>query len=109
MGASGKELGNLRGSLGQGLSEVKSLVDAGIQRWEADESQALERISAMRDTLRDQLQAAGAQVKGEGLWNKITGKQAGLKLKREEWDMFSSKVESIISGLESILAKKRGG
>ena len=111
VGASGRELGDLRGSLGQGLSEVKSLVDSGIQRWEAEQSQVLERVSAMRDTLRDQLRAAGEQVKGgEGtLWRKITGKQGGLKLNREEWDSFSAKVESIISGLESILAKKRGG
>ena len=69
----------------------------------------VERLSAIRDSLRDQFQSVTEQVQGQGnLWDKITGKKEGtLKLSKDDWERLSAKIEGIISGLESVLARKR--
>jgi hypothetical protein len=36
-------------------------------------------------------------------------KDPGLKLSRDDWDKLAGKIEGIISGLESVLAKKLAG
>lgn len=102
------DVGQVEGTLTGKLVELQSLLDSGIQRWEADQSHMLERLSTIRDSLRDQLRMVGdnvSRVEG-GLLGKITGKRGGgVKLSREEWEQMSERIEGVISGLESILAK----
>jgi chromosome segregation ATPase len=110
VGQAGRGVGDLRDSLSARLGDLHALVEAGIQRWEEDQSQMLERLSAIRDGLRDQLRDVGERAESiePSLWGKITGKKEdALKLSREEWDRLSAKIEGIISGLESILARRQ--
>jgi DNA repair exonuclease SbcCD ATPase subunit len=111
LGASGTAVGALHEALVQGHGELQALVRGGIQRWENDQSHMLERLGAIRDTLRDQLRSLGDRVEVAqhgGLLAKLTGRREGsVKLSRDEWDHVSTKLEGIISGLESILAKKQ--
>jgi hypothetical protein len=110
VGEAGRGLGTLRDTLDTSHSELRSLLNAGIRRWEEDQSQMLERLTAIRDTLRDQLQRIGEQAagQGKGLWGKLTGRgEGGLRLTREESDQLAGKIEGIVSGLDAILARKR--
>jgi len=110
VGQAGRGVGDLRDVLSTRLLDLQSLVEGGIQRWEADQSQMLERLSAIRDTLRDQLRDVGERAESlqPSLWGKLTGKkEESLKLSREEWDRLSAKIEGIISGLETILARRQ--
>jgi hypothetical protein len=110
IGQAGRGVGDLREVLSARVGDLHALVEAGIQRWEADQSQMLDRLSAIRDTLRDQLRDVGERAESlqPSLWGKLTGrKDESLKLSREEWDRLSAKIEGIISGLESILARRQ--
>lgn len=109
IGQTGHSVNELRDSLSHRLGDLRDLVEAGIARWEGDQSQMLERLSAIRDTLRDKLRDVTSQVEAaqSTFIGKIMGKDPGLKLKRDEWEQLSGKIEGIISGLESILAKKQ--
>lgn len=110
VGQAGRGVGDLRDVFSARVGDLQSLVEAGIERWEADQSQMLERLSAIRDTLRDQLRDVGERAESlqPSLWGKLTGKKdESLKLSREEWDRLSAKIEGIISGLESILARRQ--
>jgi hypothetical protein len=102
------DVGQVEGALTGKLAELQTLLSSGIERWEADQSHTRERLSTIRDSLRDQLRTVGdhvAIVQG-GILGKITGKKGGgLKLSRDDWEQMSAKIEGIISGLESILAK----
>jgi len=104
-----EEFGSVGGTVTGGFGELRSLLENGISRWEEDQSQMVERLSAIRDSLRDQFQHVAEHVQGEGsLWDKIKGKKEGtLKLSRDDWERLSAKIEGIISGLESVLARKR--
>jgi chromosome segregation ATPase len=103
------ELGTMGGSVSGGLGDLRALLESGIARWEEDQSQMVERLSAIRDSLRDQFQAVAEHVQGQGnIWDKIKGKKEGtLKLSKDDWERLSAKIEGIISGLESVLARKR--
>jgi DNA repair exonuclease SbcCD ATPase subunit len=108
----GDGFGGLKEGLARQLFELESLVEGGIHRWESDQSQMLERLGAIRDTLRDQFRdvAQGATSPEASLWGKLTGrKEGGLKLSKDDWERLSSKVEGVISGLESVLARKKEG
>ena len=64
----------------------------------------------LRDTLRDQLGALTQQVDGakSSFWGKVTGKKdAGLKLRGEDFEALSSRLEGIIGSLESVIAQKK--
>lgn len=111
VGEAGSRVAELKGFFSGGLGELKGLLDAGIQRWESDQSQTLERLSAIRDSLRDQLRAVGDRVAAAqgGLLRRLSGKaDGGVKLTKDDWDRVSTKLEGIISGLESVLARKQG-
>ena len=92
------------------LAELKGLLESGIERWEADQAQSWERLSAIRDTLRDQLRMAGEHVKTrDTLLGRMIGRREGtLKLSPGEWDQLAAKIEGVISGIEAILSKKKG-
>lgn len=107
--ATGNNLGGLKDGVAQGLGELEALLRSGIQRWEEDQSHLLERLSAIRDTLRDQLRVVGERVEDSGgLLGKLTGRRdGGVRLSRDDWDHVSTKLEGIISGLESILSRKQ--
>ncbi|MBN1443817.1 MAG: hypothetical protein JXA90_13990 [Planctomycetes bacterium] len=101
-----------RDALAARLDELQHVLRDGIDRWESDQSTMHERLSSLRDTLRDQLQGMGQQVAGAqaSFWGKITGKkEPGLKLSAQDFDDLSSKLEGIIGGLEAIIARKKGG
>ena len=106
----GGRLGSLEGVFSQQITELSSLLQAGISKWETDQTYTLERLSVMRDALRDQLRTVGQQVavaKG-GLLGKLTRRKEGsLKLSRDEWDQMASKMEGIVAGLEGVLSKKK--
>ena len=102
------DFGQVEVTLTGKLAELQTLLNSGIQRWEADQSHMLERLSTIRDSLRDQLRTVGDHVATPqgGILGKITGKKGGgVKLSKDEWVQMSTKIEGIISGLESILAK----
>jgi DNA repair exonuclease SbcCD ATPase subunit len=103
------QVGRLGGSVTGDLGDMRSLLESGISRWEADQSQMVERLSAIKDSLRDQFKAVADHVQGQGtLWDKLTGKKEGtLRLSKDDWDRLSTKIEGIISGLESVLARRR--
>ena len=99
----------LEGALGSRLSELDGVLRDGISRWESDQSQTFERMTSLRDVLRDQLSEFSRQVdEAQGsIWGKLTGKkEPGLKLSATEFDAVSEKLEGIISGLERLIAKR---
>ena len=57
----GGRLGSLEGELSQQITELSSLLQAGISKWETDQSYTLEQLSVMRDVLRDQLRTVGQE------------------------------------------------
>ena len=101
---------DMRQSLGSQLEELQGVLEGGIERWESDQSATLERLSAIRDTLRDQLRDVSDQAERaqKSFVGKLMGKKkdADIKMTREAWDTMSTKIESIVTGLESILAKR---
>jgi chromosome segregation ATPase len=100
----------LKTSLVSGIDGLRSMVEGGIERWESDQSHMLDRLSAIRDTVRDQLRQVSEHVdeNERSIWGKITGRKEGaLRLTKDEWDHLAAKLEGIVSGLESILAKRR--
>lgn len=91
------------------LDELAVVLQEVISRWESDQSATSERLSQLRDSLRDQLGTIRLQVEGDqkGFWNKLRGnKDPGLKLSAEDSDALSGKLEGIISGLEMVISKK---
>jgi len=107
----GDGVGEVRQLFAAKLDELQGELKGGIDRWESDQSAMHERLSNLRDTLRDQLGTFNEQVQAaEGsLWGKITGKkEAGLKLNAEEFDHLSGKLEGIITGLEKVIARRAG-
>jgi chromosome segregation ATPase len=99
----------IRSTLGGRLDELELALKDVVSRWESDQSAMAERLSRLRDSLRDQLHDFNLQVEGEqkGLWNKLRGnKDPGLKLSAEEFDSLSGRLEGIISGLETVISKK---
>lgn len=109
VGESDRDVLHLKDTVTERLGELKRLVHEGIERWEEDQSNTTERLSGLRDTLRDQLNEVSVQFKKtqKSLLGKVMRKEPGLKLSRGEWDQLSGKIEDIVSGLEGILAKKR--
>ena len=101
--------GEVREALGRQLVELRTALHDGISRWESDQSQMHERLTSLRDTLRDQLGRLDDEVsKGKAsLWGKLTKKEKGLKLSPEDFDDLSGKLEGIVSGLESIIARRK--
>jgi len=111
VGETGQGVGKLGESISSSLSELKSLLDAGLQRWETDQSMTLERLQAVRDTLRDQFTEVDCRVKdaSKTLWGKLSGKgKGGLRLTQEEWDQVAAKLEAVLSCIDAVLAKRKG-
>lgn len=98
-----------REALGGRLDELQRVLEAGIERWDSDQSRVLERLTTFRDSLRDQVLALGQQMSTaqKGLWGKITKKDPALKLSANDIDDLSGKLEGIISGLEAVIARKQ--
>ena len=102
--------GDFREAFGRRLDELQGILREGIDRWESDQSQTKERLCVLRDTLRDQLGALTQQVAGakSSFWGKVTGKKdAGLKLRGEDFEALSGRLEGIIGSLESVIAQKK--
>ena len=109
LGRNSEGVAEIRSTLGGRLDELELALKDVVSRWESDQSAMGERLSRLRDSLRDQLNDFNFQVEGEqkGLWNKLRGnKDPGLKLSAEEFDNLSGKLEGIISGLETVISKK---
>ena len=109
LGRNSEGVAEIRSTLGGRLDELELALKDVVSRWESDQSAMAERLSRLRDSLRDQLNDFNFQVEGEqkGLWNKLRGnKDPGLKLSAEEFDNLSGKLEGIISGLETVISKK---
>jgi len=102
---------SIANELGGRLDQLQGVLDGGIKRWESDQSYTLERLSAIRDSLRDELQQVSAHVqKAQGsLLGRVMGRRdpGGVKLRQDEWEQLSGKIEGIVSGLESILSRRR--
>lgn len=100
----------IRGTLASRLDELEGVLRQVLHNWNSDQSEMAERLSVLRDSLRDQLNNFEQQVEGEqkGLWNKLRGnKEPGLKLSGEEYGSLSGKLEGIITGLETVISKKK--
>jgi len=109
LGRNSEGVAEIRSTLGGRLDELELALKDVVSRWESDQSAMAERLSRLRDSLRDQLHDFNLQVEGEqkGLWNKLRGnKDPGLKLSAEEFDSLSGRLEGIISGLETVISKK---
>ena len=101
---------DIRTGLGSRLDELEGVLRQVLDNWKSDQSEMAERLSALRDSLRDQLKAFHQQVEGEqkGIWNKLRGnKDPGLRLSGEEFGSLSGKLEGIITGLETVIARKK--
>lgn len=110
IGESHRDLSGLESAVADRLADLRSLLDLGIQRWEEDQSQMLERLGAIRDTLRDEFRKVSEQVteQSKSLWGRLTGRgEGGLRLSREDWEQLAGKIEGIISGLETVLSRRR--
>ena len=101
---------DIRTGLGSRLDELEGVLRQVLDNWKSDQSEMAERLSALRDSLRDQLKDFHQQVEGEqkGIWNKLRGnKDPGLRLSGEEFGSLSGKLEGIITGLETVIARKK--
>ena len=97
-------------TLGSRLDELEGVLRQVLGNWDSDQSAMAERLSTLRDSLRDQLKDFHQQVEGEqkGIWNKLRGnKEPGLRLSGEEFGSLSGKLEGIITGLETVISKKK--
>ncbi|MEM7231338.1 MAG: hypothetical protein AAF517_04150 [Planctomycetota bacterium] len=102
--------GEVKSALSSRLGDLQSVLQDGITRWERDQSEMQERLTGLRDSLRDQLSGLSDQVATDkgSLWDKISGKkEAGVKLSGEAFDDLSTKLEGIIGGLEKVISKKK--
>ena len=100
----------IRVTLGSRLDELEGVLREVLGNWDSDQSEMAERLSTLRDSLRDQLKDFHQQVEGEqtGIWNKLRGnKEPGLRLSGEEFGSLSGKLEGIITGLETVISKKK--
>jgi uncharacterized protein YicC (UPF0701 family) len=105
----GLSLSEFRDGFGVRLDEIAKLMAAGIDRWESDQSQMHERLTSLRDGLRDQLLEFSRQVESASktLWNRVTGRKEGvLKLSGKEFEELTRKLEGIIGGLEQIITRR---
>jgi chromosome segregation ATPase len=100
----------IRTTLGSRLDELEGVLQQVISRWESDQSEMSQRLGNLRDSLRDQLADFNQQVEDEqkGFWSKLRGsKDPGLTLSSEELCSLSGKLEGIITGLETVISKKK--
>ncbi len=100
----------IRMTLGSRLDELEVILRQVVDNWNSDQSEMAERLSTLRDSLRDQLQDFHHQVEDEqkGIWNKLRGnRDPGLSLSSEEFGSLSGKLEGIITGLETVIARKK--
>ncbi len=100
----------IRTTLGNRLDELEGVLRQVISRWESDQSEMSQRLGNLRDSLRDQLADFNQQVEDgqQGLWSKLRGnKDPGLTLSSEEFCSLSGKLEGIITGLETVISKKK--
>ena len=65
-------------TLGSRLDELEGVLRQVLGNWDSDQSAMAERLSTLRDSLRDQLKDFHQQVEGEqtGIWNKLRGRSA---------------------------------
>ena len=100
----------IRTTLGSRLDELEGVLQQVISRWESDQSEMSQRLGNLRDSLRDQLADFNQQVEDgqKGLWSKLRGnKDPGLTLSSEELCSLSGKLEGIITGLDTVISKKK--
>ena len=100
----------IRTTLGSRLDELEGVLQQVISRWESDQSEMSQRLGNLRDSLRDQLADFNQQVEDEqkGFWSKLRGsKDPGLTLSSEEFCSLSGKLEGIITGLDTVISKKK--
>ena len=100
----------IRTTLGSRLDELEGVLQQVISRWESDQSEMSQRLGNLRDSLRDQLADFNQQVEDEqkGFWSKLRGsKDPGLTLSSEELCSLSGKLEGIITGLDTVISKKK--
>ena len=100
----------IRTTLGSRLDELEGVLQQLISRWESDQSEMSQRRGNLRDSLRDQLADFNQQVEDEqkGFWSKLRGsKDPGLTLSSEELCSLSGKLEGIITGLDTVISKKK--
>lgn len=100
----------IRATLGSRLDELEEILGQVLANWNSDQSEMAQRLGCLRDSLRDQLNDIHQQVEGDqkGLWNRLRGnKDTGLKLSGEDLGSLSSKLEGIITGLETVISKKK--
>ena len=100
----------IRTTLGSRLDELEGVLQQVISRWESDQSEMAQRLGNLRDSLRDQLADFNQQVEDEqkGFWSKLRGsKDPGLTLSSEELCSLSGKLEGIITGLDTVISKKK--
>ena len=100
----------IRTTLGSRLDELEGVLQQLISRWESDQSEMSQRLGNLRDSLRDQLADFNQQVEDEqkGFWSKLRGsKDPGLTLSSEELCSLSGKLEGIITGLDTVISKKK--
>ena len=100
----------IRTTLGSRLDELEGVLQQVISRWESDQSEMSQRLGNLRDALRDQLADFNQQVEDEqkGFWSKLRGsKDPGLTLSSEELCSLSGKLEGIITGLDTVISKKK--
>ncbi len=100
----------IRTTLGSRLDELEGVLQQVISMLDSDQSEMYQRLGNLRDSLRDQLADFNQQVEDEqkGFWSKLRGsKDPGLTLSSEELCSLSGKLEGIITGLDTVISKKK--
>ncbi|MBI4583125.1 MAG: hypothetical protein HY717_03780 [Planctomycetes bacterium] len=107
-----REVVDFREQTAQKLAQVQELLKKGLDRHDLDRSLVGQRILNLRDTLKGQLESAIERSRSSkgSLWNRLSGhRESGpLQLEPEEWERFRSRLESVLEGLESLIADYGG-
>jgi chromosome segregation ATPase len=113
LNSSSKESSELLNVFSRKIQDLQDLLRAAQERWESDRSNTRQRLSDLRDSLRDQLRSVVDRSEGAGqgpiqLLGKLLARpDGGLRLGLEEWERLRTRLTSVIDGLEALLTEKR--
>lgn len=109
VGGRDRGIDELKNVWGAHVARFRTIVEEGLKRWAGDQSQVLDRLSSIRNILRDEIRQISKQVDESepALWKKVTGREPGsLKVTNAEWRHLAANLEEIVFSLESILGTK---
>jgi chromosome segregation ATPase len=113
LSSSSKESSELLNIFSRKIQDLQDLLRSAQERWESDRSNSRQRLSDLRDSLRDQLRSVIERSEGGGqgpiqLLGKLLARpDGGLRLGLEEWERLRTRLTMVIDGLEALLTESR--